>query len=206
MAKTDQTKFYFNRKETGEAFNVSTQTIGLWELDPAPVPPSMAVGNRTYYDIREVIQLRLQKALGAANGGGDIAHANLRLARSKADKADLEFAKLKGELIPRDDIIKHWENLFLAFRAKILAIPQKAAHVALNATSLADVEDHIETFLIEALEELAGDGMPDEYKTSGQEIETGTEATSETNGKPVGRPVPKTKRGSKRGTGTVANK
>lgn len=175
-----ETNFLFNRKDTAAAFGVSTQAIGVWNIEP--VQSLGKTGNRIYYDIREVIQERLKQARNSSGAGGDLSQQQLRLARNKAEKSEIELQVIKGELLPLNEIVGHWENLFLAFRAKILAIPNKAAHVALNATSLEDVETSLELFLLEALEELSGDGMPDEYKQSRQAIAVSANAAAKTNG------------------------
>jgi len=179
-----ETDFLFNRKDLAAAFSVSTQAVGAWDLNPVRKPG--ASGNRTYYDIREVIKYRIDKALDVGGNIPDIQKQKSRLAKSSADMKDLELAKMKGEMIPADDVTKHWQNLFLAFRAKILAIPQRAAMVALAASSIPEVEESLSQFLNEALIELSGDGMPDEYKAMRQESPINTEAASTTNSEHVG--------------------
>lgn len=166
------------------AMGVSTQALQTWDL--VNVKKQGAQGSRVYYDIREVIQLRLKRDVDKGTAAQSLPQQRTRLAKNQADKAELEVKKLKGELIPAEDIEKHWENMFLAFRAKILAIPQKAAMVALNATSIEDVEESLSLFLVEALQELAGDGMPDEYKADRQESTFNSKATTETDGEHVG--------------------
>jgi len=179
-----ETDFLFNRKDTAEVMGVSTQAIGLWNMEQQK--KKGATGNRVYYDIREVVQLRLKEAANRSGNAPDIQREKSRLTKLQADKADLEYKKMKGELISTDTVTEHWENLFVAFRSKILAIPTRAAAVALNATSIPDVEEKLEAFLLEALEELSGDGMPDEYKQHRQESAPSTETTSETNSHSVG--------------------
>lgn len=196
--------FLLNRQDTAAAMGVSTQAIGTWDLKPAEKEDNTS--SRVYYDIREVIQYRLNRDLDSGKSTQSLQIERANVAKLQGQKLSLEVKKIKGDLVPADTITEHWENLFLAFRSKILAIPSKAAMVALNATSIEDVEEHLEVFLIEALEELSGDGMPDEYKRSRQESQTSSEATSEDVRERVGRQIPKTKRGSKRGARTVEDK
>jgi len=171
-----ETDFLFNRKDTAEVMGVSTQAIGLWNMEQQK--KKGATGNRVYYDIREVVRLRLKEAANRSGNAPDIQRDKSRLVKIQADKADLEYKKMKGELIHADTVTEHWETLFLAFRSKILAIPTRAATVALNATSIPDVEEKLEAFLIEALEELSGDGMPDEYKHVRQESAASPQAAT----------------------------
>ena len=176
--------FLLNRKETAEALGVSTQALGGWNIEPVHKPGNNTT--RLYYDIREVIQFRLKRDIEAGNVGQSLPHERTRLARAQAETAEVNLKKMKGLLIPADTVTKHWENMFLAFRAKILGIPPRAAMVAINATSVEDVEDSMETFLVEALEELAGDGMPDEYKTVRQDSPESITTTPETISQQVG--------------------
>ena len=179
-----ETDFLFNRKDTAAAMGVSTQAIGTWELEH--VKKEGATGNRVYYDIRDVIQYRLKRDVETGKVLQSLPHERTRLARLQADKEEIKVKRLRGELIPADAVIKHWEDMFLAFRAKILGIPPRAAMVAINATSIEDVEESMEKFLREALHELAGDGMPDEYKAMRQDSPQGTETTDTVNGQQVG--------------------
>lgn len=179
-----ETDFLFNRKDTAAVFSVSTQALGAWDLTPVKKPG--ATGNRIYYDIRDVVKMRLEKALDVGGNIPDIQREKARLAKTTASMKELEYKKMKGELIPVEDVTKHWEMLFLAFRAKILNIPQRAAQVALAASSIPEIEDSLTQFLNEALIELSGDGMPDEYKDVRQESQTSSKATTTSNSKRVG--------------------
>ena len=152
--------FLFNRKDTAAAFGVSTQSIGLWDLPQHK--KEGAVGNRVYYDIREVIQYKMKHVINSGKSAPDAAREKNRLIKLQADKAQHELDKAEGKVVDVDIVKEHWEGVFLSFRAKILGIPQRAATVALNAASIPEVEEELEKFLLEALNELSGDGMPDE--------------------------------------------
>jgi len=192
--------FMLSKRDTAEVLGITGQALTFWKVK------SIKRGTRLFYDIRECVAYMKERDMEDNDGKGSLPKQRTRLVTLQADKQALEVKKLKGELVPAEDIIEHWGKLLGAFRAKVLAIPPKAAQVALDATSLEDVEDHLEYFLIEALEELAGDGMPDEYKRVRQTSKVNTKAAPKSNSKRVGRQVPKAKPRSKRRTRSVANK
>jgi len=118
--------------------------------------------------------------------GQSLHQERTKLARLQAEKEDINLKRLKGELVPADAVVEHWETMLLAFRAKIMGISPRAAMVALNATTLQDIEDSLDDFLREALHELAGDGMPDEYKTVRQNSPPSIKATNSTHREQMG--------------------
>lgn len=192
--------FMLSKKDAAEALGITGQALSFWKVE------SIKRGSRNFYDIRVLIKYMQERDMEDNNGKGSLPQQRTRLVKLQADKQSLEIKKLQGELVPAKDVIDHWGKLLGAFRAKVLVIPSKAALVALNATSLEDVEDHLEYFLIEALMELSGDGMPDEYKTVRQTSKASIKASSKDDGKRVGGSVSKTKPRSKRRARTVANK
>jgi len=192
--------FMLSKKDTASVLGITGQALSFWKVK------TIKRGTRLFYDVRECVKYMQERDMEDNDGKGSLPKQRTRLVTLQADKQALEVKKLKGELVPAKDIIEHWSNLLGAFRAKVLAIPPKAAQVALDATSLEDVEDHLEYFLIEALEELSGDGMPDEYKQVRQTSKADTKAANKDDGKRVGGQVQKTKPRSKRRARPVANK
>ena len=59
-------------------------------------------------------------------------------------------------------VIKGWQGLLSNARAKLLALPPKAAAQVLGMESYLEVEQVIRGIIYEALDELAGDGVPKE--------------------------------------------
>ena len=52
---------------------------------------------------------------------GDIDAERLRKTREEADRLELENAKERGTLIEIESVYKHFEGVFIAFRARVLA-------------------------------------------------------------------------------------
>jgi phage terminase Nu1 subunit (DNA packaging protein) len=57
----------------------------------------------------------------------DLSAERARLARAQADKTELELAELRGEHVRITDVTDAWSQHIAAVRAKLLALPSKAA-------------------------------------------------------------------------------
>jgi phage terminase Nu1 subunit (DNA packaging protein) len=91
---------------------------------------------------------------------GDLTIEKTRLTRAQAEKAEIEAARLKGELVSLADAERGWSALIGAFRAKALTIPPLAAMTVLNKTEK-EVEQILTRMVYEALAELSN-WKPDE--------------------------------------------
>jgi len=98
--------------------------------------------------------LRDRAVAGDAGGGGE-AQDRVRLVRARADIAEFEARRLEGELVPVEEVGEAWSEMVARFRARMLALPSKAAPVAAAEERAEVVHDIIETFIHEALAELA---------------------------------------------------
>jgi phage terminase Nu1 subunit (DNA packaging protein) len=127
-----------------------------------------------------------------------------RLTKNQADEKGLQVQQLRGELIPRETVIATWQAYTANTRAKLLSLPTKAAHAAIAATELHEIEEVLKDQVYEALSELESDGIPDGYRGLDAGIE-GVESTTESDSEQVGGSIPKTKPRSKRRARTVAN-
>ena len=87
--------------------------------------------------------------------GSDYDAERTRKIKAEADAAELNVAKIKGQLVMREDVIKAWESVLHATRAKLLALPAKFAPMLANESDPAVVKDVLEGGINEALAELA---------------------------------------------------
>lgn len=78
-----------------------------------------------------------------------------RLMRAKADIAEFEARRLGGELVPVGDAEAAWIDAVARFRARCLGIPSKAAPMVAQEGLPEACHEIIETFIHEALAELA---------------------------------------------------
>lgn len=80
--------------------------------------------------------------------------ARTRKVNAEAEIAELELAKVRGELVVVDDVIKAWETVLMAVKAKMMSVPTKAAPVVASEGEAGKCQAVIEDLVREALEEL----------------------------------------------------
>jgi hypothetical protein len=83
-----------------------------------------------------------------------------RLLKAQADQAELELAKMRGEVANLADVEAHWSGMITAFRARMLLLPPTIAPIAAAAGKTAEVQALAQKHVYEALTELASNGRP----------------------------------------------
>lgn len=121
-------------------------------------------------------------------GGAALSYdeARTRKVAAEAEIAELELARIRGTLCLTDDVVKAWESVLHACRAKFLAMPSKLAANVAHETDISVIKDVIESQVREALAELAN------YQPSVDPVATGTVQAAEPDG---GEPKPNKKMG-----------
>jgi len=76
-----------------------------------------------------------------------------RLAKARADKAEMEVTEMRAELIPADQVREVWAGFVAITRGRLNEIPRLAARPARAAHSIA----HAERILREAIDEALAD-------------------------------------------------
>ena len=129
----------------------------------------------------------LQVRSGGTKGvSADYHEERSRLTKFQADKAEFEAALMAGRLVDVEQLTQAWEGMLSSMRAKLLAIPSKVAPIIADEDEPGMVQNIIDDYMREALEELASYGT----STSNEDIvegDGGTETTTEVDSKPVGR-------------------
>jgi phage terminase Nu1 subunit (DNA packaging protein) len=139
----------------------------------------------------------LQVRAGSRSGvSADYGEERARLTKAQADKAEMEASVLAGKLVDVDQLISQWEMMLTAVKTKMLAIPSKLAPVIADEDEPGIIQNVIDDYVREALEELAS------YGTSSGEEDTderdgGVETATQADSKPVGRPRKKAGRSIK---------
>jgi hypothetical protein len=87
--------------------------------------------------------------------GSSYDEARTRKMNADAEIAELELAKIRGTLCLTDDVVKAWETVLHACRAKFLSMPTKAAPLLANENDVAIIKDILEEQIREALSELS---------------------------------------------------
>ena len=170
-----------NQSELSNIVGRSDRQIRNWLDDGCPR------GEDDLYETVDVIDWMIRRN----NGRASSSEQRTRLLRAQAEKAELEAARLRAELVPVDQVQKQWNRMLGAFRARTLAAPSKGA--ALSAAAKKSFRDQLKVWnevIHELLTELADlkPGSDIEFAQSGD-----SEAATKADGKRVGRPRKKAK-------------
>jgi len=111
---------------------------------------------------------------------------------AEAQIAEIELAKVRGELVTAEEVVTAWTDVVGAVKAKLLSIPTKAAPILANEESAGGCQIILEDLINEALEELANyDPETNPTSTSSGSLEEGDDdlpPSAKAKRKPVGRP------------------
>ena len=130
---------------------------------------------------------------GGVKIGSSYDEARTRKVNAEAEIAELELAKVRGELVVAADVVKAWDDVLSALKGKLLSVPTKAAPVVAAETEAGSCQKILEDLINEALEELSNyepsiDPTEAAVSESPEETDSGTQATAKTKRKRVGRP------------------
>jgi phage terminase Nu1 subunit (DNA packaging protein) len=146
-----------NRSDTAQKLNVSLTTLDGWRRKGCPHAKK---GKQVFFDMDP-----LKKWLDNRTGGDlDYTQERAKLTRLQAEKVTLELEQQRGNLLPLEMVIEGWQGQISNARARLLALPPKAAAQVAGMDSYVEVEHVIREIIYEALDELAGDGVPKEYE------------------------------------------
>ena len=150
-----------NRSETAQKLDVSLTTLDNWRRKGCP---HTKTGKQVFFDLNT-----LKKWLDHCSDRDlDYTQERAKLTRLQAEKVALELEQQRGKLLPLKMVILAWQGQVANARAKLLALPPKVASHVLGMESYVEIEHTIRDIIYEALDELAGDGMPKEelYSTT----------------------------------------
>ena len=129
---------------------------------------------------------------GGSTGEYDLTEERARLSYHQANMEALKEFEHLGHLVNAQAVIATWQNMIAAARAKLLGMPVKLAPVLMGAVDLKDIEEKLRGEIHDALDELAGSGLPPDIEERLHAIERGMEKSSDADRKRVGRKAPKT--------------
>lgn len=118
------------------------------------------------YNLRDAVKGYIrylsERAIGGATGGiggkhvaASIAESRARSEAAKAERAEIELAALKGELVPLEDVQDAWVVMATNMRARMLELPGKAGPEAMTARTPYEATEIVRSHVNTALEELA---------------------------------------------------
>jgi hypothetical protein len=155
--------------------------------------------------------LRERSIRGDSSGADEVGASRVKLLTARARMATLEADQFEGQLLKRTDVEKAWSAIISTIRTRLLSIPQSTAPAIVYLASAGQVAALLTTAVTEALDDIASipvyvDGNPGasgEPGPGGQSSASGSEATAEADGFPVGGPAPDAQFGVERGAGPV---
>ena len=181
----------FTTAQIASYFKVKVGTVRSWVADGCPAE-RRGKGKPIQFSLERVKEW---KRLSASAGADlDPQREKAMLDRERRLKVAAERKALEGKLVKVTDVEDYWGQMVGAARAKLLSLPIKLAPVVMSCTTLMEVQDEAQRLIGEALEELAGDGVPHNL-----DLET----TAETDGQSVVGQIPEAVSGVERGTGPV---
>ena len=105
--------------------------------------------------VRAYIKYLQDRAAGRDIEPQDTYAERARLLKAQADKTELEVKSMNGELISTDQVELLWGGLVAAFRARMLALPVRCAHLLMSLKTYPEVESCLREHVHEALRELS---------------------------------------------------
>ena len=131
-----------------------------------PSPPHTKIGKQVFFEIAALKRWLDNRSSGEL----DYTQERAKLTRLKAERATLDLEQQRGKLLPLEMVISAWQGQVANARAKLLALPPKVASQVLGIESYVEIARAIRDTIYEALDELAGDGVPKEYEQRLQAI------------------------------------
>jgi hypothetical protein len=130
----------------------------------------------------------VKRSTGGIAIGSDYETERTRKMKADADIAEIQLAKLQGTLCVAEDVIKAWETVLQACKAKFLAMPTKTAPLLANEIDVAAIQIILEEQVKEALSELSN------YQPSIDPVNTGASSGEPVDSDEAVDPAPAPKR------------
>lgn len=139
------------QKELAAILGLSTRQIRNLEAEGMP---HEAEGARKSYPIPDAVQWYVAREQERAQPT-DIEDAKKRKLTAEAETAELELARMRGQLVLVEDVVKEQARVYDHMRAKILATSAKAAPAMVGLRSIAEAQVRVEAVMRELMELLA---------------------------------------------------
>ena len=149
-----------------ELFDVPLSRISKYVVDGMPAYRTGRKGGPNMYNadaclgwaVRTGKDAVIEKFLRGSNRSStmDLAQEKSALVRVQTARAEREHAVAMLQLIPRDEIVAGWADLFSHAKTRLLGIPVAVLSLCPDR---ADLADHVQELVYDAIDELA-DGTP----------------------------------------------
>lgn len=151
------------------------------------------------------VRERHSREFGVSTDGTarDLEAERARLTCAQADKAEIEAAELRGELLPADKVEETWIGIMADLRAKLLALPTKLARVV-SADKRQLVHAAAQDAMHDALNDMARSRDGSAAKRGSQGV-LDAHAAAKADGESMGGRTPLSQSRVKRGARKVVN-
>jgi len=92
---------------------------------------------------------------GGVKLGSSYDEARTRKVNAEAEIAELELAKVRGQLVVAEDVVKAWMDVLGNLKSKLTNIPAKAAPIVASESEAGMIQHVLTDLMNEALEELS---------------------------------------------------
>ena len=92
---------------------------------------------------------------GGVKLGSSYDEARTRKTNAEAQIAEIELEKVRGELVPAEDVVSAWNDVLGALKSKLMSIPTKGAPILATESQAGVCQKILEDLITEALEELS---------------------------------------------------
>jgi len=92
---------------------------------------------------------------GGVKIGSSYDEARTRKVNAEAEIAELELAKVRGQLVVADDVVKAWMDVLGNLKSKLTNIPSKAAPIVASESEAGMIQAVLQDLINESLEELS---------------------------------------------------
>lgn len=168
----------FNKNQIAEAFGINLTTVDKWRRSGCPAEKK---GPNVMFSVRQVSDWLRSRDM-ESSGTLDLGQERAKLTKIQAEKATLELEAAKGNLIPMELVVETWQGHIGNARAKLLAMPAKAAAQTIGMDEYLESEKFLTGLINEALDELSNDGLPKQHIKSLEAIAEDLESAANANG------------------------
>ena len=151
--QTRREPHWLNKKQMAAARRITPQAFDQWGVKPVA-----KVGRETFFEVADVVQAARQRQVCATSRVAEdpdyVEEWNL-LARRRREKIELELEERRRKLIRVEEVQDFIIKMINNARARLLAIPTKAAPEVYALENIADVQGYLKALIYEALYELS---------------------------------------------------
>lgn len=108
------------------------------------------------YPVLACVQAYIHYLRAQVEGGTAYAE-RARLLKAQREKAELEVAAMRREMIPAKDVMRGWADMVGRCRSKLLALPVRLSTHAMTCATVRECEDFARGEVHAALDELANE-------------------------------------------------